>query len=310
MQEFLVTNKVNCGFMSLTGYRTLIILKSLLESPKTNDEINECLLNDQYIKEKFSADTLRLYINSLRSIGCEITQANKSNEKKYVLISHPFTYSPPKSQILAINKLLKSNYEQKDIREILLTEKVLVKIANNIGSESYKNLIQKAFITKKIEKGLIQELIMHCEDKNQIIFAYNSPKSGEKNIELIADKLSFISGKLYLWGSNLTHNEYSYFPVSKIKKICGIKLSKSEKTYPNLKIIYEIDSKNIDLESDEKVIAQNEDKVTIEINAKNEFEIMQRILFLGDKCKVLEPRNFKSKLISKLKNMEKIYAEI
>ncbi len=108
MQAFLTNNTVNCNLMSLTGYRTLVILTALIESPKSNDEINECLFNNQYIKEKFSSDTLRIYINSLRAIGCEITRANKSNNQKYKLTSHPFSYDIPKSQLKALSKVYKT----------------------------------------------------------------------------------------------------------------------------------------------------------------------------------------------------------
>ena len=68
MQEFLKNNTVNCNLMSLTGYRTLVLLEALMQSPKSIAEINDCFLNNQYIKETFSQDTLRIYINSLRNI--------------------------------------------------------------------------------------------------------------------------------------------------------------------------------------------------------------------------------------------------
>ncbi len=46
MQEFLTNNTVSYNLMSLTGYRTLVIFRALLESPKTIDEINDCLMKD------------------------------------------------------------------------------------------------------------------------------------------------------------------------------------------------------------------------------------------------------------------------
>ena len=310
MQEFLLSNKVSCNLMSLTGYRTLVILEALMESPKSNDEINDCFLKNQYIQEKFSADTLRLYINSLRVIGCEITRANKATNNKYILLSHPFEYDIPKAQIKALSKLYKNIYDKIDINEVLIIEEVLDKISQKLKNEITKNLLQKSLILKKIDKNLIKELLMHCEDKNQIIFSYNSPKSGEKNIEIVADKLSFKSGKLYLWGNNLTHSQYSYFPVERIKKVCGIKLSKIKKDSPQLKIAYEVYAKDFHLESDEKIIAQNDNKFLVEVNAQNEFEIMQRILYMGNNCKVLEPKAFKEKLLIKLEAMEKNYENI
>ncbi len=61
---------------------------------------------------------------------------------------------------------------------------------------------------------------------------------------------------------------------------------------------------------DEKIIEKNDEKLIIEINSKNEFEIMQRILYMANDCKVLQPEKFKTKLLNTLKTMEENYANI
>lgn len=309
MQEFLLNNTVNCNLMSLTGYRTLVILNLLMESPKSNDEINEYFFNHQYIKEKFSNDTLRIYINSLRLIGCEITRANKSNKQKYELISHPFTYDIPQNHINAIEKLYKNMYDKIDIRDVISIENLFEKLAaytkNNITKEALKNI---SFL-KNINKNILEDLIIHCKNKNQITFLYNSPKSNIKKIEIIADSLSFKSGKLYIFGNNLTHNEYSYFSIDRITDICSIKFQKEKKEFPSLKVIYELKNKNGEYipEIDEKIIEKTKDKLTIEVNSKNEFSLTQRILHVANDCKVIYPKDFKIKLLNKLKTMEASY---
>src|SRR5574344_265123 len=216
MQEFLKNNTVNCNLMSLTGYRTLVLLKSLMESPKSIDELNECFLNNQYIKEKFSSDTLRIYINSLRSVGCDITKANKSTNNKYVLKSHPFYLSIPKKQILALRKVCKAMQDKISIDEIVTLESVLAKVSNLVGSSEEVDYIKNLCPLKNIDVEILKELMFHSKKKNQINFLYSSPNSGAKQISIVADKLSFKSEKLYLWGYSSLHNEYSYFRVDRI----------------------------------------------------------------------------------------------
>lgn len=309
MQEFLTNNTVNCNLMSLTGYRTLVILEALMDSPKSNDEINVCLLNEQYVKERFSSDTLRIYINSLRAVGCEIIGANKSNDKKYELISHPFIYDIPKSQLNALAKLYKNIYDKIDIREVIAIEKFFDKILSFVSSESTKDSLKGISILKNIDLNILHDLIIHCKNKNQISFLYNSPKSGKKEIEIIADRLSFKSEKLYLWGDNLTHKEYSYFPVERILKICSIKMLKDKEKLPSTKVIYELYNHNEDyvLRPNEKVIEKTDNKMVIECVYKSEFSVMQRILHMGADCKIIQPLTLKRKLLDKLKNMEKNY---
>lgn len=312
MQEFLINNTVNCNLMSLTGYRTLVILNALMKSPKSIDEINNCLYNDQYIRERFSSDTLRIYINSLRAIGCEIIGANKSNNKKYELISHPFIYDIPKSQLKALSKLYKSIYDKIDIKEVITIENFLEKISNLVENNNTKEFLKNISIIKSANKNVLNNLITHCKNKNQIIFLYNSPKSGKKEIELIADKLAFKSEKLYLWGNNLTHKEYSYFALDRILKVCSIKMQKDKEEFPSVSVTYEIHNhtESYVLEPDEKIIEKSDNKLIIEAISKNEFSLLQRLLYFGEDCKVIQPQSFKTKIINKLKSMEENYVEI
>lgn len=312
MQEFLTNNTVNCNLMSLTGYRTLVILSALMDSPKTNDEINETLLNNQYIKEKFSSDTLRIYINSLRAIGCEITRANKSNNKKYELISHPFTYDIEKSQLKAITKLYKNLYDKVDVRDVILIENFFNKLSELVKDESTKDILKNMLVLKYIDKNILNNLLIHCKNKNQITFLYNSPRTGGREISLIAEKLSFKSEKLYLWGTSLTHKEYSYFAVDRILDICSINIFKAQENFPPIKVVYELYNQNGNYipEVDEQIIEKTENKFLIEVTSKTEFGLMQRILSKAGDCKIKSPEAFKIKVLNKLKAMEKSYENI
>lgn len=310
MQEFLLNNTVNCNLMSLTGYRTLVILSLLMESPKSIDEINEYFSNHQYIREKFSNDTLRIYINTLRCIGCEITRANKSNKQKYELVSHPFNYDIPKDQISSIEKLYKNMYDKIDIKDVIAIDNLFEKLSFYNKNKETQSALRNFSVLKNINKNILDDLIMHCKNKNQITFLYNSPKSNAKAIEIIADKLSFKSKKLYLFGNNLTHKEYSYFSVDRILEICSIKLQKDKEEFLPIKIVYELNDVDYIPEKDEKVIDKTNDKLVIEALAKNEFSLMQRILYNANDCKVISPKDFKGKLLKKLKVMEKSYENI
>lgn len=311
MQEFLTNNTVNCNLMSLTGYRTLVLLRLLMDSPKSNDEINACFLNNQYIKETFSIDTLRIYVNSLREIGCKITRADKSNNLKYELLSHPFEYDVTSSQLHALSKLYKNIYDKIDIKEVIELESFFKKLSALVTNEKTKEYLKNLSMLKNIDESILKDLVTHCKNKNQIVFLYNSPKSGEKEIEIIADKLSFKSEKLYLWGDNLTHKEHSYFRAERILKIFSIKLQKDKEEFLPTKVIYELKNHADYIpQNDEKIIEKIDDKITIEVDSKNEFNIMQRILYMAEDCKIIYPEEFKTKILHKLKMMKECYENI
>jgi len=311
MQEFLTNNTVSCNLMSLTGYRTLVILSALMESPKSNDEINECLFNDQYIGEKFSGDTLRIYINNLRAIGCEITRANKTNNQKYTLVSHPFAYDIPKSQLETLSKLYRNLYDKIDIYDVVEFEKFFTTISSFIINNQTKDFLVGISHLKGLDLKIIEELLLHCKNKNEIVILYNSTKSGLREIKIVADKLAFKSEKLYLWGDNLTHKEYSYFVVDKIKNISFIKHHKSNEKIPTINLVYELyNYGDYKLEENEVLLIRDKDKLTIEAKSKNEFDLMQKMLNKANDCKVVSPDKFKNKLLKKLEAMKKIYEEV
>ncbi len=280
-----------------------------MESPKTNDEINDCLLNNKYIRERFSSDTLRMYINALRAAGCDITRANKSNGMKYRLLSHPFAYKITESQLRALGKFYKSIYDKLEIKDAILLEdffETLSEIVQDVfAAETLKGFCK----LKKINKKLLEDILIYSKNKNQIKFIYESPKSGQKEIEIIADKVAFKSGKLYLWGTNLTHGQYSYFSVEKIVKIIYIKLKKEnqEEKLCSKGIIYELYNLSIPLIEEEKVIEKTSQKILIELSCKNEFDALQRLLFIAEDCKVISPEDIKEKLLNKLKKMGEAY---
>jgi len=310
MQEFLTNNTVNCNLMSLTGYRTLVILKLLMESPKSTNEINDYFLNNQYIKEKFSNDTIRIYINSLRIAGCEITRANKSNGYKYELIAHPFDFEIPKGQLNSMLKLYNNIYEKIDIEHILKLNYLIAKIYPLIKDEKTKEAIKNVAKIKNIDLNILNELIHHCKNKNQIIFLYKSPRSGEKYIEIIADKLSFKSEKLYVWGNSNTYQEYSHFRLDRIIKISALKLKQEEKIFPKIKVTYEIyneSKKKYSPGENEKILQQTQDKIIIEETSGNKFELMQKLLYMAQDCKIIYPEYLKNELIKELKLMKESY---
>lgn len=309
MQEFLLNNTVNCNLMSLTGYRTLVLLSILMESPKSTNEINEYFLNNQYIREKFSIDTLRIYLNSLRAIGCEITRANKLNGGKYELISHPFDFDIPKSQLKAISKLYKTIYDKIDIKELLALEILFEKINSKIHNEKTKASLKSISVLKNINTNILNELIIHCKNKNQITFLYNSPKSEEKIIEIIADKIAFKSGNLYFHGQSLTHREHAYFRIDRILKLLTIKIRKDEIELPKIKFTYELyNNKDYIPEDNEKIIEKTNEKIVIEAVSENKFSIIQKILFNSQNCKVISPNSIKEEIINILQNMKESYS--
>ncbi len=308
MQQFLKTGTVNTNIMSLTGYRTLIIYFSLLESPKTIDEINDILFNDKYIREKFSADTIRNYINSLRSAGCEITKATKSNDNKFTLVKNPCEFKISEEQLSALNEIFQSFKETTNLRDRENFEAFIIRLRDYVKDSYTKNCLQKFLVLEGIEKPLYFELRRHCELNSALKIVYNSPARGIEELEMTCDKMVVKSKRLYLSGYNKNYGEYSSLLVKRIKNISPIIIKNESPNVKNkMRVICEIYDKNYIPQKDETVIKHDDDKVTVEILNPDKFVVIQRILFAGDKCRIIEPDFLKDRLIATLQEMRSIY---
>lgn len=311
MKEFLKSNTVTYNLMSFTGFKSIIIFSLLLENPKSYTEIQQYLTNHVYLHESVSIDTIRIYINSLREIGCKISKSTKSGITRYSIDSHPFELNITKEQAKSILKVFKAISKSIDINDLISLEKFFQKFAPYISDENLKNKLKNISPLNNIAPEMLKNLMNLAQNKTKITILYNSPNSGRKNITIIVDKLSINNGKLYVSGFNSEYKNYAKFLVSKIVRIISINMHASKLETPVLTVGYEVFNidKSTEILPNEKVIKNENNKTIIEITSPNKFDIIQRIMSYTNKCKVLYPGSFKSEIVNCLKEMKEGYIE-
>jgi len=310
MKEFIKTKKVTYNLMSFTAFKALLLFSELADSPKSYTEICEIFANHPYLHEEISIDTFRVYMNSLKRFGCEIKRVKGEDKiSRYVITEHPFELKYTPEQLQSALKVFKSLVKNMEIEELISMEEFFEKIGQYIKNEDFINEAKKVSLLKDIDKELLKQLLECCEKKNQIIITYASPNSGNKKMEIIADKIEISNGKLYLYGLGFEYKQYGSFLVNRIKEINDIK---TEKTLPEglheIKVVYELyNNQNPHLEDYERIIEQSEDKLVIESVTTNKFLLKQRLLSFGPNCKIIFPDEFKNEFITLLKDMKAGY---
>lgn len=309
MKEFLKTNKITYNLISFTGFKALIIFSLLLESPKSYEDIRNYFANHDYLKETISIDTIRVYLNSLKRIGCVISKTTRAEGSKYILVSHPFELSIEPEQIKSISKIYKTISKTVEINELIMLERFFRKIAKYIKNPEFAETFEKISILTGLDLDLIEQLQDCCKKRLQIVLLYNSPRSGHKEIEIICEKIAFENNKLYVYGTSLDFNQYGYFLISRVMQIKEIKLDKANLDIQELVIKYELISnpQELHLADNEKILEVNDNRILIEIRSSNKFMLRQRILSFGNICKVIEPTDFKNELVETLKQMRAEY---
>ncbi len=312
MKEFLKTNTVTYNLMSFTGFKSILLFSLLTTGPKSYNELQESFKNHEYLHEEISKDTLRIYLNSLKEIGCQIDKIRENGVTKYTITSHPFVLKINDKQAKSIIKIYKAISKSIDVSDLMALQKFFDNISQYVENEKLKEKLQNISPLNNIDQQLVEDLMNFTQNNTEITIHYNSKVSGNKNITILADKIEINNGKLYLYGFNSEYQNYSSFLVSKINKIVSINLKDKTLEIPNITVGYEYTkdyNEKLELLDCEKIIKEDKNKAIIELTSKNKFEIIQRIMFQANKCKVLYPDNIRKEVIANLKKMKEGYFE-
>ncbi|MBP3848085.1 WYL domain-containing protein [bacterium] len=313
MKKFMETNIVTHNLMSFSGFKSLLIFSMLVEGPKTYEEIKERIENNEYMKETISIDSIRIYMNSLKKIGCEIQKTHQGRTVKYYISSHPYELKITDKQAKSIIKVFKAISKSIELSDFMALHDFFCNISKYIQNEDLKAEIIKLSPVSNINMEMIKELMQYARNKTEITVLYNAKNSGKKKeITINADKMNIRNGKLYLCGFNSEHNNYGEFLVKYIIKIIRININTPELKIPEFKVIYKYyrtDNTPFELLSSEKILEQNDSFLIVEIKSYDKFAVTQRILSLSNKCKVISPNDFKDEIIACLKRMKEGYIE-
>jgi len=312
MQKFMDENVITHNLMSFSAFKGMLIFTMLVEEPRTYKEIQSAIEQNEYLKETISFDTIRVYINSLRKIGCDVQVLQDGRTKKYYIASHPFELSFSDNQIKSIIKIYKAISKSIDISDFMLLKGFIDKICRYIKNEELTNKLAKISPLNKINDKLIVQLQECVKNNAQITVLYNSSTSGKKEINILVNKMYISNGKLYIAGFNSEHNNYSSFLVSKIIKILNVNSNTTLKI-PVLKVQYRYkknDNTSFETIKGEKIVSEDDNSLIVEISNENKFMISQRIFSLADKCEVISPQDYKDEVISCLKKMKEGYFEL
>ncbi len=312
MKRFMQENVITHNLMSLSGFKGIFIFSLLIEKPCSYNDIIKEFENNEYINETASKDTIRIYFNSLKSIGCVIKSYKVNKITKYYIEKTPFDLKITDEQINALIYVFKSISKSIDLSDYLILKSFFDKIFLYIKDQTLKDEFNSISPINYLDKNLIDELVRCAQNNTAIKILYNSKISGrEKYIDILLNKIYISNNKLYISGINSEYKNYSSFLVSRIRRIEKVNVPIDKLKVPTLVVQYHLSVTDLDFEplDYEKIVSSTEDGVIIEATTENKFELIQRILYFGSKCKVISPNNFKKEIISCLKRMKEGYID-
>lgn len=296
--------------ISLTGIRAIVLLGLLIQAPRSLEEIREEFIKCQIMEEDNSYDILRIDLNTLKLMGCEISRADKRTNNKYVLLKHPFELEIKDNELNLLKRIMNRVKESSKLEQLIKYDELFKKLAEQTSDSNLKEKLIGLSPVKKYPMDLINTLRDDCKHKRTLKLSYKSPLSKtalEK--EVTAQELVFKNDKIYLYGYDHSLKESVTLNIKRILKIISDSNKKDNFNPQPVKIKFKLTNFGVSgLTDNEKILSGDiETGFMIEGEYHNNFVATQRILSFGSACTVFEPQEFKENIIELIKKMKEIY---
>ncbi|MBQ7764351.1 hypothetical protein IJ384_03160 [bacterium] len=308
---FKTADKTELNQISLTGLRALVLIGLLIAKPRSFNEIRRAFIDLKIIDEKTSNDILRIDLNTIKLMGCDISRSSAKTDFRYILTKHPFSIKTTKNEISALKKVYNHIKRKADIYLLIEFEEFFRKIINHLCDEESKEALIGVSIFKYYDYDTIKMLVEDCKLRNTLDLTYQKPNAkSECRYQVIAQELVYSNDKIYLHGQNVDNERPIVLNLRRLKNILARRKQEHNFEIKSFKITFLL--KNInkdDLTINEDVIDKTDEGYIIEGTYHNEFLAIQRVLSFGARCIVLSPTEFRNTIVEKIKEMRKIYED-
>lgn len=296
--------------ISLTGLRALALLGLLVQAPRSLEEIRQEFLKYGITEESNSYDILRIDLNTLKLMGCEISRADKRTNNKYVLLSHPFELNIDKADINALKKAFDKTKDNINLEQLIQYDGLFKKLSEQTSNIELKEQLLGISPLKRYDMDKVHKLQLYCKNKNILSLEYKAPTSNTiSKKEIVAQELVCKNDKLYLYGYDNDKKESVTLNFKRILSIFSNKNSDDSINAKSVKVKFKLTNFGVaGLEGSETIISGDiENGFIVEGEYHNEFVATQRILSFGTSCTVYEPQDFKEHIVELLKKMRNKY---
>lgn len=306
---FKPAEKTELNQISLTGIRALILIGLLIVQPRSLEEIKQTLIDLKIIGKKHSNDIIRIDLNTIKLMGCEISRSSAKTNYKYILTKHPFCLKFTEDEVLALKKVYNQVKKKANIYTLINYHEIFEKIAPHISDEKIKEILLGISVFKYYNFDEIKNLMIDCRINRVLDLLYkkqNSSNSYRKQI--VAQKLVYNNDKIYLYGYDLEKNKPTVLNLRRVEEIIARRFEKKKCNINETEVQFLIRNiKPEELEDVEKIIGKTPEGYLVQAYYHNDFIATQRILSFGSKCVVKEPLEFRKNIIEKIKEMRNVY---
>lgn len=297
--------------ISLTGTRALVWVGLLMKAPRSLEEIRKAFIELKIMEPEHSDDILRIDLNTLRTMGCEISRSSAKTGYKYVLTKHPFSLNITSDEVALLRKVYKRVKDKCDMALLLKYDELFRKLAFYVMDDEIREELLGISLLRKFDIETIKTYKDDCNNSRILTLVYKNPVAKENDTkEVCAQNLVLQNDKLYLYAYDLAKKESVVLNIKRIKSIISRREKDDDIQVKDICVKFFLKSFGLnEILENEKIIEKQENGMIVEGKYHNEFVAIQRMLSFGSNCTVLEPQVIRENIIAKLKDMRKNYNE-
>ena len=307
---FKPIEKSELNQISLTGVRAIVILGLLMVAPRSFEDLRKFLIEINLMEETNSIDTLRVDMNTLKAIGCEISRSNSKTNQKFILTKHPFSFEITKDEINVLRKIYKQIKKTKNIQELFDYDELFKKIAYFVQDEKIKEELLGISVFKRFARiDEIRDLIVDVENGTIIKLKYKKTLASRiATKEVVIKNIEVQNESIILSCFDILKNRKMTLNYARIVQILSRRKNDIDFEVASMQVRFKLTDFGVEVMRDnERIIDSDLEGYYIQGEYFSEFSAIQRVLSFGDKCTVIYPQDFRDTVISKLRNMRAGY---
>lgn len=311
MKEVILdqANRSELSQISLTGLRSLVLLELLMKAPRSLEEIRNAFIECKIMGDENSDDILRIDLNTLRSVGCEISRSCKRTNSKHILLKHPFAITFNKEEVNVLKRAYKKLVSKLSLETIIEYDLLFKKLADNVMDDDIKQQLLGISSLNAYDSELLKDLLADCKQNRELVLEYKTPASKNSSQKVvIAKEIALQNDKFYLHCIDKNSKDALSLNIKRILNVISRNDNNDGVETKQVVIKFKLKDFGVTgLDKQEEILEITDNGYIIEGRYHNEFLATQRILSFGSNCTVIEPSDFKEKIIELIKQIREIY---
>lgn len=316
----------------LTFWRTLHLFNQLLHQPLSLKEAAAHLATLAPDEPPLSEDTLQVYFNTLRAVGCEIGRPGAASDFRYQMADHPFRAQVSLQQVQGLASLRRWVERHQDFETTLIWDDLVARLLDGCqltervpAVELFLTyLAQARSVDYRPWKLWIDQLRSACMDERLMRVTYRSARGEPHVYPYLPVDLRFENGAPFIFGLTANYPDMVSLRLDRITALSDWPDSAEARQLNPALVARKYDPPRFQLRvhglsaalwqplglNETVTPAPTEGNLDLTVATHETFTLRQKLMALGRPVSVYSPDWFRDSLREQFQAMATLYRDV